>query len=126
MEEQKPKISNMEWGFVIGILFTIDIAQIVIEWLLGWLAGLGVLINWVIDIFVGMSLAFYLQWRGQSMANPKRLFGILATFGLEMIPLVSELPLWGLDGIFNMFISKSDKILESVPGAGIIANEIKK
>lgn len=118
-EKTESKISTIEWGLVIGALFMIDGVQIVIEWLMSWW-GLGVFINWGIDLMVGMSLAFYLQWRGQSMANPKRLLGLLGTFGLEMIPLIDQLPLWGLDGIFNMVISKSDEILAKIPGGGNI------
>ncbi len=117
MEENESKISNIEWGLVIGTLFTIDAIQIVIEWLLIWIAGASVIINICIDLAVGFGFGLYLQLRGESLANPKRLFGLLATFGFEMIPLVSELPLWGLDGIYNMMISKSDKIIAVVPVA---------
>jgi len=117
MEDNESKISNIEWGLVIGALFTIDAFQILIEWLFIWVAGASVIINVIIDVVVGFSLGLYLQLRGQSMANPKRLFALLATFGFEMVPLVSELPLWGLDGIFNMAISKSDKIVAMVPVA---------
>ncbi len=126
MEENKSKISNMEWGLVIAALFTVDAIQIVIEWLLIWVAGVSVVINFCIDLFVGMSLAFYLQWRGESMANPKRLFGLIGTMGLEMIPGVDELPLWGLDGIYNMIISKSDKIVKNIPGASNVVKFIPK
>ncbi len=122
-EPSKSRISNVEWGLLIGALFTIDLIQIGVEWLMSWW-GIGLFINWGLDIIVGMSLAFYLQIRGQSMANPKRLFGLVATLGLEFIPVLDELPLWGLDGIFNMAISKSDKILKSVPGGGIISGAI--
>lgn len=124
-KKQESKITNVEWGLVIGALFTIDLIQIVIEWLMSWW-GLGILLNWMIDLFVGMGLALYLQLRGQSMANPKRLFGILATFGLEMIPVVDELPLWGLDGIFNMALSKSDKILSKIPGGSIVSESLER
>ena len=123
MEENKggSKISNVEWGLVIGALFTIDLLQIILEWLV-----IGLAINWIIDIFVGMSFALYLQLRGQSLANPKRLFSLIGTFVGELIPAVDELPLWGLDGIFNMIISKSDKILEQVPGGKVVNSVAEK
>lgn len=108
----KPKISNIEWGLVIGALFTIDLIQIALDWIV-----IGFVLNPFIDIFVGMSVAFYLHIRGQKLTSPKRLAALLATFFGEMIPVVSELPLWGLDGIFNMAISKSDAVLSKVPGA---------
>ncbi len=122
MDEHESKISNIEWGLVIGVLFTIDIAQILIEWLMIWIAGASIVINLIIDVVVGFSFALYLRLRGESLANPKRLIGLLATFGLEMFPLVSELPLWGLDGIYNMMISNSDKIIKH---SAIASNVVK-
>ncbi len=125
MEEKKkdgPKISNIEWGLVIGALFTIDLIQIGLDLLL----QVGVVANRFIDIFVGMSLALYLQLRGQSLANPKRLLGLIGAFVAEEIPDVDALPLWGLDGIFNMMISKSDEVLAQVPGGKAIASVVEK
>ena len=124
MATEESKISNTEWSLVIGALLMIDLAQMVLEWLV-----IGLVINPFIDIFVGMSLALYLQLRGQSLANPKRLFGLIGTFVGELIPLVDELPLWCLDGVFNMLLSKSDKILEKVPGAKVavsVANSVAR
>ncbi len=123
MDGNKSKISNVEWGLVIGALFAIDIVQIIIEWSLSWL-GVGVFINWIIDLMTGMGLALYLQLRGQSLASPKRLAGIIGTFVAELIPVVDELPLWGMDGIFNMVISKSDEIVSKIPGGSTIASGI--
>ena len=115
MEENKSKISNVEWALVIGALFMIDAIQIVLEWLV-----IGIFINWIIDIFVGMSFALYLQLRGQSIVNPKRLLGLVGTFVAEMIPVLDQLPLWGFDGIFNMVLSKSDKIMSNIPGGKVL------
>ncbi len=120
-EEKKSKISNVEWGLVIGALLMIDLLQIGID-----LIGIGLIVNRFLDIFVGMGFAFYLQMRGQSMASPKRLFSLLAVFGLEMIPVVDALPLWCRDGIFNMSMSKSDKILKNVPGGEMVSSSINK
>jgi len=119
MNKEESKISNTEWGLVIGALLMIDLIQMVLEWLI-----IGLFINWIIDMFVGMSFALYLQLRGQSLANPKRLFGLIGTFFAELIPVVDELPLWCLDGIFNMVISKSDKILGQIPGGNLAANAV--
>lgn len=117
MEEKKePKIHNVEWGLLIGALLVVDLVQIGID-----LVAIGVVINRFLDIIVGLGLGLYLQLRGQSLANPKRLFALLGVFGLEMIPVVDALPLWFLDGIFNMFISKSDKIMKNVPGADMVS-----
>ncbi len=119
MDKEESKISNTEWGLVIGALLMIDLTQMVLEWLL-----IGLVINPFIDIFVGMSLALYLQLRGQSLANPKRVGGLIGTFFLELIPVVEELPLWCLDGVFNMLLSKSNKILGQIPGGNLATNAI--
>lgn len=126
MEGEKPKISNLEWGLIIGALLVVDLTQILIEWALIWVAFASVVINFCIDLAVGMSLAFYLQLRGQSMASPKRLFGLLGTFGLEMIPGVDELPLWCLDGVYNMLLSKSEQIIKIIPVADKIVKTGEK
>ncbi len=124
--EDKPKISNLEWGLVIAALFIVDAIQIFIEWIFVWFAGISIVINFLIDLWVAMSLALYLQMRGQSMGNPKRLFGLLGTFGLEMWPGISELPLWTLDGIYYYIIYKSDTILNLVNTAVKVVNVATK
>jgi hypothetical protein len=106
----KPKISNVEWGLVIGALFVIDLIQIGLDLLF----EVGVLINRFIDIAVGMILVLYLHLRGQDMTNSKRILGFMATFIMEEIPDVDALPLWGLDGIYNMFLAKSEEKIENV------------
>ena len=122
-DEKKSKISNTEWGIVIGALFVIDLTQILLEWLV-----IGLLINPFIDIVVGMSLAFYLQMRGQSLANPKRVIGLIATFFGEQIPGVDAigLPLWTLDGVYNFLLSKSEKIIEQIPGGKTVTSITEK
>lgn len=120
-DKDDSKISNIEWGLVIGALFTIDLVQILLD-----IVAVGVVLNRIIDIFVGLSFALYLQIRGQSLANPKRLISLLATFIGEEIPAIDALPLWGLDGIYNMSISKSKKILSKIPGANDITKIIDK
>lgn len=118
---QKSKISNVEWGLFIGALVVVDLAQIVLEWIL-----IGFLLNPLIDIFVGMAIPFYLHIRGENIADSKRIFGFIGTFFGEMIPGVDELPLWTLDGIYNMFLSKSEAVLEQVPGGKAITSATEK
>jgi hypothetical protein len=120
-EKKGSKISNVEWGLIIGALLVIDLVQIGLD----LLAEIGVVINRFIDIVVGLSLGFYLQMRGQSLINPKRLFGLLATFIGEEIPDVDALPFWTLDGIFNMSISKSEEIMSKIPGGAVVATALE-
>lgn len=109
MKGHQREISNVEWGLVIGVLLTIDLGQIVLDWMF-----IGVVLNPIIDAFTGMSFALYLHISGQSMGDPKRAFSLIATFLVEMVPGLDELPLWCLDGIYAMGLAKKDKILNAV------------
>lgn len=109
MKSQQREISNVEWGLVIGVLFTIDLSQIVLDWMF-----IGVVLNPIIDAFTGMSFALYLHINGQSMGDPKRAFSLIATFFIEMVPGLDELPLWCLDGFYAFSLAKKDAILNAV------------
>jgi hypothetical protein len=98
----KSKISTFEWGLVIGVLILIDIIQIILD-----LVAVGVAINRIIDVIVGLTFSFYLQMRGEKMADPRRLFALIATFGLEFVPVVDALPLWSLDGVYNFMLARA-------------------
>lgn len=111
MDGNKSKISNVEWGLVIGALFTMDAIEALLDWMF-----IGFFLNPFLDLLVGMSLALYLQLRGESLSNPKRLFGLLSTFGFEVFPFVSEFPLWGFYGIFSMSLSKKESLKSQILG----------
>lgn len=105
-EEKKQKISNVEWGLIIGALALTDLVQAGLD-----LFAIGIVVNRLIDIFVALSLFFILWIKG---IRGMRIYGsIVAAFGLELIPLVDVLPLWTLDGIFAF---SQDKISKAVSG----------
>ncbi len=120
MLEDESKISNIEWGLLVGVALTIDAIQILLEWMI-----IGFFINPFIDIFVTLSFGLFFHLKGESLANPKRLLAILGTFIGELIPVVAELPLWSLYVVYMWSMSKSDKILKNIPGGGVI-DSIKK
>jgi hypothetical protein len=60
-----------------------------------------------------MTLALYLQIRGQSLADGKRLMGFIGTFVAEEIPDVDALPFWFLDGLYNMSLAKASEQLHN-------------
>jgi hypothetical protein len=98
----RSRISNIEWGLVIGVLLVIDGIQLLLDFFV-----IGVIANRGISVLVGMALPFYLHIRGEKMSDPKRLFGFLAAFGLEsFLPFVDGLPFWFLDGIYNFILAK--------------------
>ncbi len=115
MEEQqkKPsgsKISNTEWGLVIGALVIVDLVQFGLDSLL-----VGVFVNWLIDIAVGMALPFYFYLRGVKM-DWKKGGALGLTFLLETLGIgwLDSLPLWSLDGVVTMVLDKGDRILKKV------------
>jgi hypothetical protein len=110
-EENKSKISNVEWGLVFGGAVMIDIMQALLEWVT---MGFSSIINPFIDGFVGMSFALYLQIRGEKLNDPKRAFGLLSTFLLEMIPGLDEAPLWSIYVIYAMLLSKRKVIAKNL------------
>ena len=118
VQDNKPNISKTEWGLYIAANVVVDLIQIGLDVAL----QIGVVVNRFIDIFWGMACALYLHLRGQSMANPKRLFGLIATFVGEEIPDVDVLPFWTLDAIYIMSLAKSEALLKQVPGASNVVS----
>ena len=113
-----PQISNVEWGLVAGAGFTVDLVQ----WGL-LLIGIGFFIDEFIEIFMALSLALYLWMRGQ-MGVKQAIGLIVGWFGEAGSD--GAIPLWGLEIIYQMIISKSDKILEQVPGGQTVGGAIEK
>jgi len=107
-ESNKHKISKTEWGLIIGLAVVVDVVQIVLD-LIG---QVGVVINRFIDVFYGLCWGFYLQMRGQSLANPKRLISMIATFVGEEIPDVDAFPFWTADAIYMYLLYKANEKLE--------------
>ena len=113
MKEEQPqqgsKISNFEWGLVIGSLAVVDIVQFVLDMFI-----IGLVANRLIDIVVGMALPLYLKLRGVKL-DFKKVGGMLGAFILEQTPGLDALPLWSLDGVMNMVWDKADKKLPKLP-----------
>lgn len=97
-------MSNTEWGIITGTLIMTDLIQLSLDLLF----GIGAVINPLIDVFIGMSLPFYLHLRGQNITSGKKIGGLLGTFVLESIPFVSSLPLWSADGIYYWYLWRKE------------------
>lgn len=98
----RSRISNTEWGLVIGGLLLVDIIQIVLDVAF----QIGVIANRFIDVVVGGAFAFYLQVRGEKLSDPKRLIALIFTFLGEEVPEVDALPFWSLDGVYNFHLAR--------------------
>ncbi len=111
-QNQKPagsKISNLEWGLVIGATAVVDVVQFVLD-----IFVIGAIVNRFIDIVVGMTLPFYFYIRGVKL-DSKKVLGMAGAFGLEMVPGLDALPLWTLDVVYTMSMDKLDKKLPKLP-----------
>ncbi len=110
-ENRGSKISNIEWGLLIGAVLTIDLIQAALDWLF----GIGIVVNPFIDVFVGMSLALYFYLRGVKV-NLKKVATFAAGFGLEVFGFgLDTLPLWTLDVIAIMVLDKMEKKVPKLP-----------
>ena len=104
-EPKKPggsKISNFEWWLVVGATFCIDLIQIILDFF-----AVGVIVNRLIDIAVGMTLGFYFWIRGVKM-DSKKIFAWIGTFVGEEIPGIDALPFWTGDVLLTMAWDKAD------------------
>jgi len=110
---QSQHISIVEWLVVLCIAIAIDASQIILDLVT---AGVTEAIWPFIDIIIGAILGVYLWFRGQKLSDPKRFGGLLATFGLEITPLLEDLPLWSLDVAWNWFIADGPTIIKKAAG----------
>ena len=110
---QSQHISIVEWLVVLCIAIAIDASQIILDLVT---AGVTEAIWPFIDIIIGAILGAYLWFRGQKLSDPKRFGGLLATFGLEITPLLEDLPLWSLDVAWNWFIADGPTIIKKAAG----------
>ena len=126
-DENKPKISPVEKGLVIGATGVVDL----IQWGLNALAltGIGAIITviggFLIDIVTGLSLWLYCKLRGVNM-NWKRTVSILLGAFLEVIPALNIAPLWTIDAAYLLLSSDVAKVVEKVPGGKQVVEAVKK
>jgi hypothetical protein len=105
------KISNTEWGLVIGVGIVLDIGQYFLDFFV-----IGVFINPFIDIGVGMALPLYFSLRGIKVDMKKG----LAWLGSGVIESLTAglIPLWTADIVITLFLDKADKKLKAIVGGG--------
>lgn len=92
------KIGKNEWKIVYVVVGLIDFIQfVIIEVILVWVFGVGVLINEVLDVVVGILLALYFQLRGVNLF--KRINRLASMVGMEALEELTGgvAQLWILD-----------------------------
>ena len=103
------RISNTEWGLVIGAVLVIDFLQVVLD-----LFVIGIFVNRFIDIVVGMALPFYFWCRGVKIDSKKVITWVSSFIG-EEIPMLDAAPLWTGDVLATMAWDKAEKKLSYPP-----------
>lgn len=97
----RPKIGNAMAFFMLAAAGSIDLIQIVLEWIV-----VGFFINWAIDIGAWVLFFLWFKSRGVSFMNIKKAGVFTGLAFLEIIPVVDELPLWVLDILLMIAIVK--------------------
>jgi len=86
------KISNTEWGLVIGALAMVDVFQIILD-----MVAIGIAANRIIDLGVAAALPLYLTLRGYKL-DTRTIMLVGGSFIGEEIPVLDAAPFWTFDG----------------------------
>lgn len=104
-------MSKTKWAIFYGVVIFVDIVQLLLD-----LLAIGVALNRVIDVVVGVLLPFSLSLCGVKMRDTKKILSIFVAFGFEMMPGLDALPLWTLDLFIIHSISKGEeKLKQNMP-----------
>ena len=83
-----------------------------------FLASVGLFINPVISLMVGLSLPLYLYLRGVNL-NSRRVFSMILTFFLKEIPIIDSLPYWTGEITFIRLSVKAEEAIKKTTGVDI-------
>src|SRR3989338_5700280 len=111
--ESGSKISNTEWGIVIGALFLIDAVEIGIDFLF----GIGLFTNPFIDILVCMAWPTYLHLRGVNVKSAKMVGSFILSFIFQVVPAIDGI--WGLEGLYVFFVVKAEEKIKKETGVDV-------
>ncbi len=114
MNNEEDKISNIEWGFAIGVAVFIDLIQALLALLL-----IGLILNRFITVIVWLSAYLWLK-----ISGVKRFGKILTSGGvLEVIPILGAFPFWTGAIIAIMIKEKAKNVLPG-PAAKLATKSI--
>ena len=114
MSNEKSKISNIEWGLMIGVALLFDGVQFFLDVVL-----IGLIVNRLISIWAWLTFYLWLKIKGV-----KNFRGWLAIGGIaEIIPVIAALPFWTGMIIVIMIKNKTKEILPKAM-AGLEAKAI--
>ncbi len=128
----KPRITPGTAFLFIFFALAVDLVQILVNFL-DEVFGIGIVINWLIDIAMGFTLWFlfrinrikFIQISADGTSSAKGLIAFLIVFIIKLIPVLNALPAWTLDTFINIGVSwaedlaaqeKSGALASTLPG----------
>ncbi len=97
------KISNTTAGFMISVGIAIDITQALLDAL-----GIGVVLNEILDIVIGLGFYFWFKIHGVDMMSSKKGLSLFGGWLLETLS-VGALPIWTADIILIIYLTRAEE-----------------
>ena len=107
-EQRSRKVSNAEWGLLIGAAFIIDMVELLLLFL-----AIGVVANEFIDVVVGMAFPLYFKLRGIKVTQKKALTWIGAYVAEALTDGILVIG-WTIDIVLTMLMHKAEERLEKL------------
>ncbi|MSU55482.1 MAG: hypothetical protein EXS46_03020 [Candidatus Taylorbacteria bacterium] len=107
------KISNTEWGLVIGAMLLIDLVEIGLVLLF----NIGAFTNPFIDIMINLIWPTYLHLRGVDLKSTKTLITLILGAFLQEIPNIDGL--WAIEAFVIMATIKAEEEIKKTTGVDI-------
>ena len=117
----KAKIGALTGLLLILVALGIDGLQAFLDLII-----IGVVLNWIIDIFAWLLFFIWLKMLGISMADGKGTRALIflgLAFGFELLPILNALPGWTAFAVGVVVNEFGSKVFEKVP---IVGKFIKK
>lgn len=103
MQTGPSPVNSGEWIMIVLLFAFIDLSQIILDFLV-----IGIVINEIVDIFVGIFLVIYLFLRKQisdSKSATRALAIVAVSFIGEEVPILDAAPFWTGDILYFWYLS---------------------
>ncbi len=102
------KISALNAVLLILVALAIDGVQIFLDLII-----IGVVLNWIIDVFALLLFYVWLKMLGISMYESKgfkTLLALIGALGVELLPLINALPGWTVFAVLTVIFEFSERM----------------
>ncbi len=108
-KQSHQRIDNITAIFMIVTALLYDAAQAFLDLIL-----IGLVVNWILDIWAWLTFFIWFKLRGVSFTNPKRAISFNGGFIAELIPAINALPIWTAVVIILVITVKTEDKLASI------------